>query len=112
MVGGRYDVGPDWRTGLEEFLADVDVLIHDAMVVGESYGSYEGWGHSTVEQALDLARNAGARHLVGFHHSPDRSDDELDDELRRVLALIPDQGLRFSLAAEGHEIVLDPHAAP
>jgi len=110
LLGGRYDVGPGWRGGLEEFLADVDVLIHDAMVVGEAYGAYEGWGHSTVEHALDLARCAGAKHLVGFHHSPHRSDDELDAELRRVQTLNPDGDLRFSLAAEGHDIVLDADA--
>jgi phosphoribosyl 1,2-cyclic phosphodiesterase len=112
LVGGRYDMGPDWRRGLEEFLADVDVLIHDAMVVGEDYRRYEGWGHSTVEQALDLARGAGAKHLVGFHHSPYRSDDELDDELRRVRRLIPDGDVRFSLAAEGDEVIFDPDTAP
>lgn len=113
LVGGDYDVGPDWRRDLERFLDGVDVLIHDAMVVGEDYSTYEGWGHSTVEHALALARNAGAKWLVGFHHSPTRSDDELDDELARVCELIADTPPRFSLAAEGHDIILEaPDAAP
>lgn len=106
LEGGDYDVGPDWRTDLEGFLEGVDVLIHDTMVVGEPYRAYEGWGHSTVDQALDLARSVGAGHLVGSHHSPHRSDDDLDAELLRARAL--NLGVEFSLAAEGRLIELDP----
>lgn len=108
LVGGDYDVAPTWRAELERFLEGVDVLIHDAMVVGEPYSTYEGWGHSTVEQALDLALEVGAGHLVGFHHSPDRTDDELDDELRRARALVRGADLTFSLAAEGSVVTLGP----
>ena len=108
LIGGDYDVGPDWRAELGRFLKGVDVLIHDAMVVGEPYSAFEGWGHSTVEQALDLALEVGAGHLVGFHHSPDRTDDELDAELLRARSLVQGTDLSFSLAAEGHVITLGP----
>jgi ribonuclease BN (tRNA processing enzyme) len=37
-----------------------------------------GWGHSRVTDAVDLARTAGARRLVTFHHDPAHNDETLD----------------------------------
>jgi ribonuclease BN (tRNA processing enzyme) len=37
-----------------------------------------GWGHSVISQVRELAAAANAKHLVLFHHDPDRTDDELD----------------------------------
>jgi ribonuclease BN (tRNA processing enzyme) len=34
-----------------------------------------GWGHSTYEAGAALARAAGVRQLVLFHHDPTRTDD-------------------------------------
>jgi len=33
-----------------------------------------GWGHSTYEAGVALARAAGVRKLVLFHHDPSRDD--------------------------------------
>ncbi len=100
LVGGRYDVGPDWRDELERFVAGADVLIHDAMFSPDEYARVEGWGHSTVDQAVELAGAAGVRHLVGFHHAPDRSDAELDASLDRVRQAAAAVDVHFSWAAE------------
>lgn len=35
-------------------------------------------GHSTVDQVLALARDAGAATVALHHHDPDRDDDALD----------------------------------
>ena len=60
-------------------LADgVDLLIHDAQYTAAEWEHRSGWGHSTVDYAVLVARQAGARRLALFHHDPDRSDDELD----------------------------------
>lgn len=103
LVGGPFDVEADWRPRLEQFLEGADLLIHDAMIFGDEYERYEGWGHSTVEQAVELARDARVRHLVGFHHAPDRSDDEIDEKLARIRADIEDSDLEFSFAFEGDQ---------
>ncbi|MGI9625244.1 MAG: MBL fold metallo-hydrolase [Longimicrobiales bacterium] len=89
LVGGSYGADPGWRAGLEEFIGDADLLIHDAMFVAEEYERVEGWGHSTVEHAIELAQSSGVKRLVLFHHAPDRSDSTLIDivsEARRRLA--------------------------
>ncbi|HEU0080234.1 MAG TPA: MBL fold metallo-hydrolase, partial [Longimicrobiaceae bacterium] len=86
-----------------ELCAGVDLLVHDAMCRDDEYTRYRGWGHSSVGDAVRLAEDAGARRLLLFHHSPERSDDELDGivhDLRRGLA---DRGstLQVDAAAEG-----------
>lgn len=104
LVGGAYDVPGDWRDRLEAFVADADVLVHDAMYEEAEYGRYEGWGHSTVEQAVALARAAGVARLIGFHHAPDRDDAELDALAARTRQEAPD--VEFVFAAEGATIHL------
>jgi ribonuclease BN (tRNA processing enzyme) len=72
-----------------DFVAGVDLLVHDAVCLDDEYPRYRGWGHSRVSDAVRLAQDAGARRLLLFHHAPDRSDDALDaivEEVRRGLA--------------------------
>src|SRR4029079_7311971 len=38
-----------------EFLADADLVIHDAQYLAEEYAAKIGWGHSTVEYVLHVA---------------------------------------------------------
>jgi len=60
-------------------LADqVDVLIHDAQHTAAEFATLSGFGHSTLDYAVRLAEEAGARTVVLFHHAPSRTDDELD----------------------------------
>jgi len=108
LVGGEY--GPDraaWYAGLVDFLSGVDVLVHDAMYTDEEYGEHNGWGHSTMRQAIELAEDAGIGRLFLFHHAPDRTDAELQGLLEVLRAEIRDRNSRLvlELAVEGCEIV-------
>jgi phosphoribosyl 1,2-cyclic phosphodiesterase len=42
------------------------------------------FGHATLEYAVALAEESGARRLVLFHHGPSRTDDEVDEIVRSV----------------------------
>jgi phosphoribosyl 1,2-cyclic phosphodiesterase len=53
---------------------DADVLVYDAQYLPEEYAGKVGWGHSTYEAGAALARAAGVRKLVLFHHDPTRDD--------------------------------------
>jgi len=53
---------------------DADVLIYDAQYTPSEYKSRRGWGHSTWLEATRVARDAGVRRLLLFHHDPDRDD--------------------------------------
>jgi phosphoribosyl 1,2-cyclic phosphodiesterase/CheY-like chemotaxis protein len=59
-------------------LAGADLIIHDTQYTDGEYAAKRGWGHSTVEYAVDAALSAGARRLALFHHDPTRSDDAVD----------------------------------
>jgi hypothetical protein len=60
-------------------LADgVDLLVHDARLAPPEWGSRGHEGHSTVDHAVLVAREAGARRLALFHHDPATDDDRLD----------------------------------
>lgn len=72
-----YERSTDFR-GFVEFCRNADVLIHDAQYLDPDMPHKHGWGHSLVRQACDLALQANVRHLVLYHHDPDRNDDELD----------------------------------
>jgi phosphoribosyl 1,2-cyclic phosphodiesterase len=76
--GGRYDVPPSWRAEFVAFLADVDLLIHDAMYTPDEAEAHRGWGHSTFAEAVALAREARVGRLVLFHHEPEHGDEAVD----------------------------------
>lgn len=63
----------------------VDLLIYDATYTNTEYAgngkpgsSKVGWGHSTWEEGVRLAKEAGAKKLILFHHDPSRTDRQLD----------------------------------
>ncbi|MHB9154355.1 MAG: MBL fold metallo-hydrolase [Endomicrobiales bacterium] len=60
------------------FCKNATYLIHDAQFLEKEYPARKGWGHSTFDDAVRLADDAGARHLGFFHHDPGRKDSELD----------------------------------
>jgi CheY-like chemotaxis protein len=90
------------------FLTAADVVVHDAQYSAADYPTKAGWGHSTVEYAVDAALAARAKTLVLFHHDPDRDDRGVDD-LAAVAAsrvMTTKRPLRVVAAAEGEELVL------
>jgi phosphoribosyl 1,2-cyclic phosphodiesterase len=80
---------PDWTSGYD-LAAGVDLLVHDAQYTAEEYESRMGWGHSRVEDAVDLANMAGAKRLVTFHHDPAHDDVQLDAMLADARSLARD----------------------
>lgn len=76
---------------IAEFARGADLLIHDAQYLEKEYFSpskpRKGWGHSTVERAVELAKNAGVKRLVLFHHEPthdDRTIKKIELNARRL----------------------------
>src|SRR5262249_17863286 len=56
------------------FMRGADLVIHDAQYTDEEYRQRVGWGHSTIEYAVDVAMEAGARRVALFHHDPTHED--------------------------------------
>jgi phosphoribosyl 1,2-cyclic phosphodiesterase len=86
---------------------DADVLIYDAQYLPEEYAGRTGptrvgWGHSTWEAGVELARAAGVGKLVLFHHDPSRTDEGV-----RAIEALAQQAFGDAVAArEGMTIRL------
>lgn len=89
-----------------EFARDADLLIHDAQYLESEYTSAanprKGWGHSTVESATEVAKKAGVKRLVLFHHEPTHDDRCID----QILKLARRRFSATTAAAEGMLISL------
>ena len=102
---GADTLEPSWISGYG--VADgVDVLLHDAQYFEDEYDTHVGWGHSSVAHVVALAKAAGVRQLVLFHHDPSHSDEDLERLLVRAKELWGPDGHEPILAAEGMELDL------
>lgn len=107
-----------------QFFQDVDIVFHDCQYLYSEYGSQapqskENWGHSTVEYVVDVAFFANVRHLVLFHHDPQRKDDAMDDlvnyarkRAKELEEKYSDDERKFTMkvdaAKEGDVLEIDP----
>jgi phosphoribosyl 1,2-cyclic phosphodiesterase len=103
-----YRTRADWRERLVEFVRGAALLIHDATYTTPEYDRHRGWGHSTHEEAVQLALEAGVEQLVLFHHRPERGDDDLDGCVAACRALVRSKGSKMSVtaAAEGMTVMV------
>jgi phosphoribosyl 1,2-cyclic phosphodiesterase len=101
--GAGYASPPDWKEQLVDFVRGATVLVHDAMYTNDEYERHRGWGHSTYEDAVTLALDAGVEQLVLFHHRPERTDDDVDRCAAACRELVKGRGGRLTVtaAAEG-----------
>jgi phosphoribosyl 1,2-cyclic phosphodiesterase len=102
-TGAAYDTRANWRRELVEFVRGARLFVHDTTYTAAEYDHHRGWGHSTYEDAVELALDAGVETLVLFHHKPERTDDEVDQRAAecRVIAEQRGKRLRIVAAAEG-----------
>jgi phosphoribosyl 1,2-cyclic phosphodiesterase len=75
-LAGIADRSIDWISG-SSVAAGADLLLHDAQYFEDEYEQKIGWGHSSVEAAVEFTGAVGARRLVLFHHEPGHSDESL-----------------------------------
>ncbi len=93
-------------------LADrADVLIYDSTYTDAEYyhpqTSKIGWGHSTWQEGVKIAKAAHVKKLVIFHHDPSHNDefmDEIESQSMRVFS-------ESIVAREGMNIVVGERAS-
>jgi ribonuclease BN (tRNA processing enzyme) len=79
---------------------NADLLIHDAQYTPEELRDKKGWGHSSWEQAVEVAEQAEVKRLALFHHDPEHPDSFLLNVEEQVQKRLPSA----FLAREGMEI--------
>lgn len=87
---------------------NADVMIYDATYTDEEYNSEKsskvGWGHSTWQEAVKVAKAANVKKLVIFHHDPLHSDafmDQVKEDTAKVFpnSVVAWEGLELDLVA-------------
>ena len=79
---------PDYRNQFVEFVADCDALITDCCYTADEYKTKEGWGHSAVEEVVEIAHEANVRNLFLYHHEPDQTDADIERKFEISQALL------------------------
>jgi CheY-like chemotaxis protein len=86
-----------------DFLADADIVIHEAQYTCEEYPEKIRWGHSSVANACVLMKLAGVRRWIVTHHDPMHDDAFLEAKLnitRQILESIG-HGMHVSHGYDG-----------
>jgi len=91
-----------------DFIAGADLVIHDGQYVAAEYAAKQGWGHSTVEYAVRVCREAGVRRVALTHHDPLRTDDAIDRIVGDLRSALREEGASIEVfgAAEGLTVEL------
>ncbi len=71
---------------LREYAKDADILIYDAQYTPSEYPHRRNWGHSTWLEGTRVARDAGVKQLILFHHDPEHDDQALAQALEEARA--------------------------
>ena len=87
----------DQRKNLSNFSKNADLLVWDGMFTQKELVDKKGWGHSSIEQAIDFNKLAKCKKILITHHAPSRSDKELD----QIAKDLPDL---FTIARDGLEM--------
>lgn len=80
------DPWPD--PALAEFVRGADLMIYDGMFSDAEYDNCRGWGHSTWQKGVELAKRAGVKTLAIFHLYPGHDDAFLnaaEAEMQKVM---------------------------
>lgn len=93
-----------WLSG-SDLSSGADILLHDAQYTNEEYSVKRGWGHSSMEDALQFAALTKSKHLFLMHHDPLHSDKQLD-EMYAGLKAKTVYDFPFEMAVEGRSIEL------
>ena len=78
------------------------LLLYDAAYDEPEYAARRGWGHSTWQEGVALARRLGVGRLVLTHFAPDKDDEALRALERRAREAFP--AARYARAGEVYEL--------
>jgi len=96
--------GGDQR--LIRFAKDADLLIHDSQYMSKDYVQgdivVQGYGHSTVEMAAEVAVQANAKRLALYHYDPFYDDSVIGEMEKKAQGIFKDSVASY----EGLEIEL------
>lgn len=81
------EIWPD--PALADFVRDADLMIYDGMFSDDEYCNCKGWGHSTWQKGVELAKAANVKTLAIFHLYPGHDDAFLKKAEAEMQAMMP-----------------------
>ena len=93
------------------FMADADLVIHDAQYTPEEYPSKKTWGHSTYDYVVQIAAAAGVRRVALTHHDPGHDDEFIADIERKARSLALQRGTGLDVFCAYRRLRARPRAA-
>lgn len=63
---------------LVSFVRDADLMVYDSTYTDEEFPRYRDYGHSTWQEGVRVAAEAGVKRAVIFHHDPAHDDIFMD----------------------------------
>ncbi|MCQ2553987.1 MAG: MBL fold metallo-hydrolase [Clostridia bacterium] len=90
------------RKAFLEFAKDCDLLLIDGQYSEEEWHGRENFGHNSYVYASAFAKECGAKNVRIVHHSPDKTDEQIDAMQKNL----NDIGYKYSFTYEGEEIDL------
>ena len=82
---------------VQRFVSGADIMVYDGMYSDDEYEKFKGWGHSTWQEGLQLAKQVNVKLPIITHHAPKHPDQKLDEIAKQVKNLYP----KGQLAIEG-----------
>ena len=70
-------------SSLKDFCEGSNSIIWDGMYTENELKTKKGWGHSSIEQGLKFAEKLDLSNLIISHHSPDRTDQQINDLIEK-----------------------------
>ncbi len=95
------DGSASMTAGARELCEGADLVIHDAQYTPAEFARKRDWGHCTIEYAVYVAAEAGAKRLALFHHDPSHDDDMLDRLADEAARCGREFGVEVFAASEG-----------
>jgi len=104
---GPADGSMDVADSVLELADGADLVIHDAQYTPAEFATKVDWGHCTIDYAVNVAAQAGARRVALFHHDPSHDDDTLDALAATAAEQGEALGVEVIAAYEGLTIAFD-----
>jgi ribonuclease BN (tRNA processing enzyme) len=85
--------------------SNADLMVLDAQFSPEDFESRQGYGHASIEKAVDFGEREHAKRLLLFHQAPEYSDQQITDQCERAKKHLrkkfPKSSMQIEMAIEG-----------
>ena len=85
-----------------KLIDNIDVFSYDCSLLDKEMDDFQGYGHSTFEEGIRLAKLSHARSMLASHHMPFRTDDDLE----YIERAMKKENEAYKIAREGDNIKL------